>query len=96
MGLAHGPLAQVKHDFPLHLVNVLLEVLVVLGILRLAPAVVAPPGEDDGGREGDRDGKVDPELRRDVRGGAWEVARPSVRLVFLDKVRGGGRGAIPA
>lgn len=60
MGLAHGPLAQMIHDVLFHLVNALLEVLVVLGVLGFAAAVVPHPDGDDEGRDGDRDGKVDP------------------------------------
>ena len=51
-----------EHDVLLHLVNVLLQVRVVEHVLRLAATVEPPPGADDGGGDGDRDCKVDPQL----------------------------------
>lgn len=62
MRLAHGPLAQVVHNVPLHLLNVVLEVCVVLGVLRGLAAVVPHPDPDDGGGDGDGEDEKHPQL----------------------------------
>lgn len=64
MRLAHGSLAQLGHDVPLHLVNVLLQVQVLLSVLGLAPTVKPQPRHDDDGGDGDGDDEVDPYVDR--------------------------------
>jgi hypothetical protein len=73
MILAHGPLAQVHHNVELHLGNVLFQVLVVLRVLRLFPLIVPDPDADNSRRDGNGEEKVNPELVRDDRAGAFAL-----------------------
>jgi hypothetical protein len=63
--LAHGALAHVVHDVLFHLLDIPLQVGVLLGMGRLAAAVKDEPCRDDDGGDGDGNGEVDPQLRRD-------------------------------
>lgn len=60
MSFTHCSLPQVKHDILLHLVDVLLKILIVLGVLRLATTVEPHPYTYDGSGDGHGDGEVDP------------------------------------
>lgn len=64
MGLTHSPLAQMKHDVLFHLVDALLEILIVLCIALFAATVVPHPDGDNGSCYGDCDGEVDPKADR--------------------------------
>lgn len=76
MARAYRLLAYVQHHVVLHLDNVLFEVLVVARVLRLLVLVVPDPDAHDGGRDGDGEEKVDPELVRYDRVGGF-VRLPS-------------------